>query len=194
MEAILRGRLRSGRTRGRATALVVSLAVLLLLAVAGCGSQGGKGSSSQGAKTSARAEKSTSGTSKSASGATKAAPGATKSSAARTSAQGAQTTAVPGHVQLRLKGCVEFEPRWSNVAAGQTLTWHNQSSSAITILVAPGAFDRSEYAVPARGVVISGPARKPGDYTISTTPAACQGIPLGVRGTAPGVTVERTKR
>jgi hypothetical protein len=60
----------------------------------------------------------------------------------------------------------------------------------VTIHVPPGAFERTEYVVPARGTVHTGPAQDPGDHAMWAMPAACQAAPHGVQGAGPGVTVE----
>jgi hypothetical protein len=95
-----------------------------------------------------------------------------------------------GHIQLVDRGCVSFEPHWTTIQVGQSLTWHSQLKKAVTIHVAPGAFERDEYEVPARGTVHTGPAQGAGDYSMWSLPTACQAAPHGVQGAGPGVTVE----
>jgi hypothetical protein len=61
---------------------------------------------------------------------------------------------------------------------------------AVTIHVPPGAFERTEFVVPAKGTVHSGPAQNPGDHEMWSAPSACQTAPLGTQGAGPGVTIE----
>jgi plastocyanin len=106
----------------------------------------------------------------------------------------AQTEAKPStqanHVRLRQRGCIEFEPHWTTIRVGQSLTWHSDLKVPVTIHVPAGAFDRMEYVVRAGQTVSTGPAHSRGTYPMWTTPAACQGIARGVQGSGPGVTVE----
>ena len=103
-----------------------------------------------------------------------------------------KAAAVSGGGSIRLvdRGCVSFEPHWTTIRVGQSLTWHSELKTAVTIHVPPGAFERSEYVVPARGTVRSGPAQNPGDHGMWSMPAACQAAPIGVQGAGPGVTIE----
>jgi hypothetical protein len=73
---------------------------------------------------------------------------------------------------------------------GQSLVWHSELKSPVTIHVSPGAFDRSEYVVRPGAIVSTSPARVAGSYSMWSEPTACQGIPRGVRESGPGVTVE----
>ena len=67
---------------------------------------------------------------------------------------------------------------------------HSELKSAVTIHVSPGAFDKSVYVLHAGASMSTGPALHPGSYSISTVPPACLGVPRGVQGSGPGVTVE----
>src|SRR5439155_542190 len=82
------------------------------------------------------------------------------------------------------------EPHWTTIRVGQSLTWHSDLKTTVTIHVPPGAFDQTEFVVPAHGTVHSGPAQNPGDHNMWSTPGACQAAPLGVQGAGPGVTAE----
>jgi hypothetical protein len=124
--------------------------------------------------------------------------GAASSAGARVGDRGDERTAggrdsrtvAPGsRVRLTQKGCIQFEPRWVEVRAGQSLTWDSELESAVTIHVSPGAFEKSDYVVRAGASVSTGPALKPGSYAIWTEPVACQEVPRGVRGSGPGVVV-----
>lgn len=97
----------------------------------------------------------------------------------------------PGNVvRLTRQVCVLFEPRWSKVRVGETLTWASGLDSPVTIHVSPGVFEKTEFVVPAGATVSTGPARVAGSFSIWSEPAACQGVPRGVQGAGPGVTVE----
>src|SRR5262249_30406127 len=111
------------------------------------------------------------------------------SAAPRTKAkEGGPTT----RVLLTAKGCVEFEPHWTSIQPGQSLTWRSQLKSLVTIHVSPGAFDKTEYVVRPGATVSTGAARGAGSYSIWTEPAACQTAPEGVHGSGPGLTVAAT--
>jgi hypothetical protein len=95
-----------------------------------------------------------------------------------------------GHIRLIDRSCISFEPHWTTIRVGQSLTWHSELKKAVTIHVTPGAFERDEYELPAHGTVHTGPAQGPGDYGMWSMPAACQAAPHGVQGAGPGVTIE----
>lgn len=101
----------------------------------------------------------------------------------------ATPAAGPNHVRLIQHGCVQFEPQWASIEVGQTLTWHSELAVPVTIHVTAGAFSETEFIVRAGQSLTTGPARAPGAYAIHTEPTACQGAPLGPRGSTPGVTV-----
>jgi plastocyanin len=105
--------------------------------------------------------------------------------------RGAATEHVGGKnvVQLSDRRCVYFEPRWAGIRVGESVTWHSGLKSPVTIHVASGAFDRTEFKIPAGGTVSSGPARIAGSFSIWCDPAACQVSPHGVEGSGPGVMV-----
>jgi len=95
-----------------------------------------------------------------------------------------------GSIQLVDRGCVSFEPHWTTIRVGQSLTFHNGLKKTVTVHVPPGVFDRDEYVVPARKSVRTGPAQETGDHGMWSMPAACQAAPHGVQGAGPGVTIE----
>jgi plastocyanin len=92
-------------------------------------------------------------------------------------------------VRLVDKGCVQFDPHWVSVAPGQSVTWVNETKAAVTINVDAGAFAKARFVVQPGGRVTSGPAGSAKDYKVWTEPAACQGPPLGSRGSGPGIAV-----
>jgi len=93
-------------------------------------------------------------------------------------------------VILTSKGCVEFEPDWTRIQVGQSLSWRSELKTPVTIHVSSGAFDNAQYVVKPGAVVHTNPARHPGSYSIWTEPAACQTAPHGVQGPGPGLQVE----
>lgn len=107
-----------------------------------------------------------------------------------TARQGAKSRGATTRVRLTQKGCIQVEPVWTQIRVGQSLTWHSDLELPVTIHVSPGAFEKTEYVVRAGASTSTGPARSPGSYSIWTSPAACQGVPRGVQGAGPGVTVE----
>jgi len=203
-----------GGTRGtrRWTRRGMTLALVLCLAFAqlGCGSKAkgpaaGKSGSQKAtaqetgeAKGAKAGEKSGSKTSaKSAENSAEKSKSAEKSAGAKSTEKSAEkpapkVAAVSGGGSIRLidRGCVSFEPHWTTIRVGQSLTWHSELKTTVTIHVPPGAFERTEYVVPARRTVRSGPAQSPGDHGMWSMPAACQAAPIGVQGAGPGVTIE----
>jgi hypothetical protein len=171
------------------------------MAVAGCGAQDGKHGSRSSAKndskSGARTAESTSETEKStdeperkASAKSTDSKSSSKSTSARAASQGYAAPAGPGnHVRITQEGCVQFEPRWASVHVGQPIVWTSALSAPVTIHVSSGAFDRSEFTVPAGTSVTTGPARGSGSFSIWTDPASCQTVPRGVHGAGPGITV-----
>jgi hypothetical protein len=197
--------------------IVAALVVCLTIATAGCGSKakqpaaGGEAKSSAPQKSSARSGGGSKGEARSAEKpaakaapkstekpAAKAAPKSTEKPAEKSAEKSAQKPASKpvaavsggGHIRLIDRGCISFEPHWTTIRVGQSLTWHSDLKKAVTIHVPPGAFDRTEYVVPARGSVHTGPAQEPGDHGMWAMPAACQAAPHGVQGAGPGVTIE----
>jgi len=93
-------------------------------------------------------------------------------------------------VILTSKGCVEFEPSWTTLQVGQSLSWRSELKTPVTIHVSSGAFDHEQYVVRPGAVVHTTPARHSGSYAIWTEPAACQTAPHGVQGPGPGLEVK----
>lgn len=116
-------------------------------------------------------------------------PAAPRSEARRAGAPAA-TRGGANLVRVRDTGCIAFEPHWTSLAVGQSLTWRSELDRPVTIHVSAGTFDRTTYVVKPGGSVTTGPARSAGSFTIWTEPAACQGPPRGVKGSGPGLTVE----
>ena len=189
------------RTRGLRVwterGLVAALVACLTVAAAGCGAKKKEpaasseemGGTSQKAATPEGGAKAKSAQKP----ATKAAPKSTEKSAEKPAEKPAKPVAAVsggGHIRLIDRSCVSFEPHWTTIRVGQSLTWHSELKKAVTIHVPPGAFERDEYVLPARGTIHTGPAQEPGDYGMWTMPAACQAAPHGVQGAGPGVTVE----
>ena len=166
------GRLKAEcRSRTR-TATLCAVAATLLIASAGCGTKGAE--HNEAAVTPV-------------SDSTSTANAGVQTGAARSEAGGSGAT---NRVVLTQKGCVEFEPQWATVHVGQSVTWHSDLKSPVTIHVSPGGFDRLEFVVRPGTSVSSGPAKSAGSYSVWTEPAACQAAPRGVLGSGPGVQVE----
>jgi plastocyanin len=88
--------------------------------------------------------------------------------------------------------CIEFEPHWTNVAVGQSVTWHSELKSPLTVHVTPGVFDKQSFVVRPGATVTSGPARKVGEFSFWTEPAACRNTPRGGLTAGPGVVVRES--
>lgn len=106
--------------------------------------------------------------------------------------QEAPAAASTGRIRLTDTGCISFEPQWTTLRVGQSLTWSSDLKTPVTIHISGGAFDKTEFVVRPGGTITTGPARASGSFTIWSEPGACQGPPRGVQGSGPGVTVEAT--
>jgi plastocyanin len=157
-------------------AALTALAMVLLIGSAGCGAQGGKSTASS---TPPAAEKGGS-----ANAGSHAATRTGKTTPAR-------AASAPGASRIRLSqaGCIQFEPHWMDLEAGKSVTWTSELATPVTIHVTAGAFDKTEFVIRPGQTVSSGPARTPGTYSFWSEPGACQGVPRGVRGAGPGLTV-----
>ena len=115
------------------------------------------------------------------------------SAAARKDASRATSTSASAGthtVRLTRSGCVEFEPVWTDLRVGETVTFHSTLDVPITLHLSGDAFGRAEYVVRPGGTVRTGPAKGTGTFTIQSEPRSCQGAPRGVRGSGPGVMIE----
>jgi plastocyanin len=88
--------------------------------------------------------------------------------------------------------CIRFDPQWTTVRVGQSITWHSELKTPMTIYVSPGVFSSVSYFVQPGATVTTGPARAAGRYAFWTEPAACQEMPRGVLLSGPGVRVQET--
>ena len=151
-------------------ALPIALTSLLLVAVMGCGS--GKKPADA-----ARNDASKPGAGSGAASATK-----------EPKAADAATVRGSNLVRLTSKGCVQCEPQWTTIRLGQTVSWRSELKGPVTVHVARGVFERTEFVVRPGQTASSGPSRSVGSYPIWTEPAACQGFPRGPLGAGPGLT------
>jgi hypothetical protein len=169
-------------------------AVVLLIALAGCGS--GK-SASTGAPAQDHASTTVAGNTTDATSGTSASPPAGGSMAMAGSgsqhAMGHAMTKPMTHlVTLNDKVCVQFDPLWTRLRVGETVTWHSNLKKTVTIYVSPGVFARDHYVIHPGATVRTGAVRQQGDWAIWTEPAACHEAPRGVLAAGPGVFVEPT--
>ena len=88
--------------------------------------------------------------------------------------------------------CIRFEPQWTNVHVGQSVIWHSELNTPLTIYVSPGVFDKLSFRIRPGATVSTGPARAAGRYSFWTEPAACRDAPRGVLLAGPGVRVSET--
>lgn len=164
---------RGARHRSARQPVLVALATVVLVLASGCGNPGSEPPSAGGS-----------------SGKPAAPATASRGTPSKTAAGKAATPAgTSSRVRLTYSGCVQFDPVWANIRVGQSLSWTSALPNPVTLRVSAGAFDKSEYVIRPGATVTTGPARAAGWYTVSSTPAACQGAPRGVRGSGPGVTV-----
>lgn len=172
------------RTR---TGLTLTALVALVALNAGCGSRdSGSTADHSGTATDSTAMSGSNEAATSGAAGTQASQSSSSSSSSEAAAAG------PGVVRLIDKGCVQFDPMWVSVAPGQAVTWVNETKAAVTIHVDAGAFAKAEFVVQPGERVTSGPAGPAKDYKVTCEPNACQGPPLGARGSGPGVGVEST--
>jgi hypothetical protein len=111
-----------------------------------------------------------------------------------TAIQGAQRmSASTAHViRLTDHRCVRFEPQWTNLHVGQTVTWRSELRKPIRIYVSPDVFDRLSYLVRPGATVTTSPVRESGQFSFWTEPCACREAPRGVLMAGPGVNVRET--
>ena len=95
-------------------------------------------------------------------------------------------------ITLSDRRCVRFEPQWSSVRVGQSVTWHSDLKSAVRIYVSPGVFAKHSFLVRPGATVTTGPALAVGRFSFWTEPSACRDAPRGVLLAGPGVRVQET--
>ena len=171
-----------GRLRSTARLPVfATMMVLLLVAAAGCGSsktdQASVTPSSDGRSTEAG----------SSGNATVTASTSATQTAAATQRRGRAGTI--HRITLTDKRCIRFDPQWTDVRMGQSVTWHSELKAPLTIYVSPGVFKRDHYLVRPGATVSTGPALAAGRYSFWTEPSACRVAPRGVLMAGPGVRV-----
>lgn len=93
-------------------------------------------------------------------------------------------------ITLSDRRCIRFEPQWTRVSMGQSITWRSDLKTPITIYVSPGVFRKSNFHVRPGRTVTTGPALASGRYSFWTDPAACREAPRGVLMAGPGVKVQ----
>lgn len=165
--------------RGPASAL---LAGFLLIVVAGCGTQ-----QTAQAPTGSQSEGQSSGQETTV--ATAQEPAALHRA---THLPASKPAGLVHRITLSNKRCIEFEPQWTSVRIGQSVTWHSDLKSPITIYVSPGVFSKVSFIVRPGATVSTGPARAVGRFSFWTEPSACRDAPRGVLLSGPGVAVNET--
>jgi hypothetical protein len=95
-------------------------------------------------------------------------------------------------ITLTDKRCIRFDPQWTDVRLGQSVTWHSELKAPLTIYVSPGVFSRDHFLVRPGATVTTGPALASGRYSFWTEPSACRVAPRGVLMAGPGVRVQET--
>jgi hypothetical protein len=173
------GRARAPRISAVCRSALALVSVVALIAVAGCGTKRAKQTSSttrHGADSSATASAGAKHEAKA--GAAGHAPGP------------AGPTGSTNRVRLTQHTCIQFDPQWCDIALGKPLIFYSELKAPVTIHVSGGAFAKTEFVVRPGATVSTGPAHATGSYSLWSEPAACQGAPLGARGSGPGVTVE----
>lgn len=150
------------------------LTVLLLTVVLGCGTK-------QTEQTSAPEPKAKSSTQASA-----VAPAQEADSQQPSTKQSGSTH----RITLTERGCIRFDPQWPEVHVGESVTWHSDLKSPVTIHVASGVFAKESYVVRPGATVNSGPARAAGNHSFWSEPTACHDAPRGALPAGPGVRVQ----
>jgi hypothetical protein len=93
-------------------------------------------------------------------------------------------------IHLTSHGCIRFEPQWTEVRVGQTVTVRSDLRKPVRIYVSPGVFARDNYLVGPGATISMGRVREAGRYSFWTEPAACREAPRGVLMAGPGVRVQ----
>ena len=99
-------------------------------------------------------------------------------------------TAASHRIELTAQKCIRFDPQWVQARVGESITWHSQLKSPITVHVEAGAFAKESYVVRPGGTVSTGPALAAGIYSFWTEPTACHEMPRGALSAGPGVRVQ----
>jgi len=160
-----------------ATAL---LTILLLIAVDGCGARHDEQAS---VASPGEDQSSASGSATSSAQAAVAENGGTPAT---------RRAGIVHRITLTDRCCIRFEPQWTSVHVGQSVSWHSELKSPIRIYVSPGVFDRMSFLVRPGATVNTGPARSVGRFSFWTEPSACRDMPRGVLLAGPGVRVRET--
>jgi hypothetical protein len=173
-----------GRVAVTPVAAGALLGILLMTAMTGCGTrqadQASTGSTSQDQSSSQVAS-----SEPNAVVATADEPVATRRAASRSRGSAHR-------IILSDRGCVRFDPQWTNVHVGQAITWHSELKEPMRIYVTPGIFSRESFLIRPGATVTTGPALAPGRYSFWTEPNACREAPRGVLLAGPGVRVQET--
>ena len=179
-----------GRSRAVSAALV---AIVLLIALSGCGA--GKSASTSSSSSAPGGAQSADVIAGSMSGATPGMAAGHPADGVSVNGPAYATThpaPKPTHrVTLTDHVCVQFEPQWTRLRVGETVTWHSNLAKTVTIYVSPGVFSRNSYVIHPGHAVRTGPVREPGSWAFWTEPAACHEEPRGVLLAGPGVSVEQ---
>lgn len=170
-----------GRLRSPARLPVFAALMFLLVAAAGCGSH----KADQASVTPSSDAGSTVNATVAAS--TPDAPAQSATAARRRSRAG-----TIHRITLTNKRCIRFDPQWTDVRMGQSVTWRSDLKSPLTIYVSPGVFARNHFLVRPGATVNTGPALASGRYSFWTEPSACRDAPRGVLLAGPGVRVQET--
>ena len=175
-------RIRLGSWQAR-RGLLSAARTALLLVVAGCGMQHTEQAST--GSTSSTGSPSTNGSSTQEAVVTTVHNAPTRGAASRSASAGSVH-----RVTLTDNRCVQFEPQWTTLRVGQSVTWHSELKSPVTIYVSPGVFAKESYVVRPGATVSSGPVIAIGRFSFWTEPSACQQAPHGVLASGPGVKVQ----
>jgi hypothetical protein len=95
-------------------------------------------------------------------------------------------------VTLSDRRCIRFDPQWTNVRVGESVSWHSDLGKTVRIYISPGVFAKESYLVRPGATVNTGPALAAGRYSFWTEPSACREAPRGVLLAGPGVKVQET--
>lgn len=95
-------------------------------------------------------------------------------------------------ITLSQRRCIRFDPQWTSIHVGQSVSWHSDLKTPLTIYISPGIFPHDNYTIRPGQTVSTGPAKSPGRYSFWTEPCACREAPRGVLLAGPGVRVQDT--
>jgi len=178
--------------RTPARGAVSATLTLLLLAIAGCGARHTEQASNAPSSGNESSAKTTLVASTQMAGTQGAAGGQVTGGVTGSPGSKSKRAGTVHRITLSARRCIRFDPQWTSIRVGQSLTWHSDLKTPLTIYISPGIFPHDHYTIGPGQTVSTGPAQSPGRYSFWTEPCACREAPRGVLLAGPGVRVQET--